>query len=172
MKVIDDYLQSMQDMYGPTVRHVGVSAAAYAERICYTLDCIHNAITPREDERFQTNIMIPVTPTKIEVGTVPAGAIWELEVITGFSPEFGAVLYADSRLRWRGLQPPPPVRFIGPCTVSIAQDAATVSEAFIQFRVIQRKPMAAKFVGRVERGIEPIAAERVHSPLHSGIGIE
>lgn len=171
MKVIDDYLESVQERYGPAVRHAGLSAAGYAERICHTLDCIHHSVSTCDDER-RSFTQYTESMSRIPIADVPAGAVWEIEVLSTL-PQSSPRLYSndDFRLANSGFAALMPVRFIGPCQVKIEPSTAAATTTYLQFRVIRRHPSQARSVGQINRGIEPIAAERAHSPLHSGIGI-
>lgn len=171
------FIDDLIDRARPHVETAGARAEMHAQRMTEHLHAIRRHAEAQRDvniERmFFPDIIVPAGGGRVNVANVPSGAIWEMEAISTLLTTI--VVYADASIRvvsgaasW-GLQLQP-VRFMGPCSVSVGQTGVSDGAVFLQFREIRCAPRPTVHAGQPETGVAAIQGRREHDPLHAGIG--
>lgn len=170
-QLLGTYIESAR----PFVENAGRVAVNYAEQAVALLREIRDNGIEDDIPRHCVPILLPVAGSTLRLGEVPAGEVWELEAFTiATLNNPGVAIYANGSLRHFSLVaqwgfPPPPVRFMGPCTITADQTAVVESPAYVQFRTVIRRPRPTHAAGQREAGLSAIDAQREHDPLHLGL---
>lgn len=176
-----NFIDQIAASYRPALDAAAQSARQYGDAICHGLAAIQQAIRDMERTHpyVQVHRILPATPGVATVAEVPPGQIWEMEIASSseVTAGFSLIFRSDSQFRMRlgsgstFMAGPMPLRFVGPCTITCASSLASTQELFCQFRVLKPQPRRTHSAGQIMAGIAPTAAERIHAPEHTGLGV-
>lgn len=179
MGFLDPLIADFHQNVKPHITNAATIAHHYADRMCHRLDAMHaDQLMDREPGMcMAVPIALPQDATATNVFLVPAGEEYVLESITTDTPAPVFVRLANDgmfKTMTNNNVRTEPVRFLGPCmiTASLATAAGALpTPAYVQFRRLAKLARPTQYGGRVETGLEPVDARRVHDPLAAGIGI-
>lgn len=182
MKYLDDKIKQAQ----PYLQAIGLRADEHAftirELLTQIRDSVSILVMAPEPDRKGFPLLLPAA-ANLFVATVPAGAHWELEVLSLQQPTTAdngqqVQLIVDGRFRFGHVGtvggtnpvptgPVPPVVIHGPATIELfAYFSAAV---YVQFRVRRRRPTPTRFAGRIETSVSSNDALSHHDKLHEGV---